>query len=66
MTKDEIIVLLRGNLWANNLGEIENIDRAAEKIEARFKLLNSQLRDARIDLEDNMTSQGWSHFMDNN
>jgi hypothetical protein len=66
MTKDEIIVLLRGNLWANNLGEIENIDRAAEKIEARFKLLNSQLRDARIDLEDNMASQGWSHFMDNN
>lgn len=59
MTKQEIIELLRGNLGTNSVGDVMGIDRAAEKLEAQFNLLTSQLRDARIDLEDILTSQVW-------
>lgn len=66
MAEEEIIELLRDNLWTNGYGDIQGIEQVAEIIAARFKTLQSQLRDTLIDLEDTMTSQGWSHFMDTN
>lgn len=43
MTKEELIELLRGNLWAANDQCIEGVDRAAEKIAIKFFLMEAEI-----------------------
>ena len=53
MTKEELIQLLQGNLWAADDQYIGGIDRAAEKIAVKFALMESEierLREANSDM----------------
>lgn len=43
MTKEELIEMLRGNLWAANDQCIEGVDRAAEKIAIKFFLMEAEI-----------------------
>lgn len=43
MTKEELIELLRGNLWAANDQDIMGIDSAAEKIAIKFFLMEMEI-----------------------
>lgn len=43
MTKEELIELLRGNLWAANDQCIEGVERAAEKIAIKFSLMETEI-----------------------
>ncbi len=44
MTKEELIELLRGNLWTANDQDIKGIDRAAEKIATKFFLMEDEIK----------------------
>ena len=60
MTKEEIIEILYGELYADQSGFVLGIEDAAEIIASKFKTLKNQVRDLRIDLEDYQKHEdGW-------
>ncbi len=55
MTKEKLIELLRGNLWAANDEDIMGIDRAAEKIAIKFFSMEMEIERLRKENSD----MGW-------